>query len=165
VSSELRLRELLELLVDAQVRFVIVGGLAVGAWGHVRATQDVDIVPDPDPTNLDRLAQVLEAVGGRVETPSGRLAPSAIRTFLAAGDRALVSTAFGQVDVLQGHAQIPPFAELDRDAVAVDLGGTPVRVCSLAALIEMKRQSQRLLDRADLEALEAAHSEGGGPGG
>jgi predicted nucleotidyltransferase len=106
VTAELRLRELLDRLTAAEVRFVIVGGLAVNAWGHVRGTQDVDL---------------------------------------------------GPVDVLQGLPQIPPFSQLDQEAVAVDLGGTVVRVCSLDALLAMKRASDRPRDRDDLEALEAAH--------
>jgi hypothetical protein len=40
------LRELLERLVEAEVRFVLVGGLAVNAWGYLRATRDVDVVPE-----------------------------------------------------------------------------------------------------------------------
>jgi len=32
-------------------------------------------------------------------------------------------------------------------------------VCSLEALLDMKRASDRLRDRDDLEALEAAHGE------
>jgi predicted nucleotidyltransferase len=158
VTTELRLRELLDRLAAAEVRFVIVGGLAVNAWGYVRGTQDVDLVPDPDRGNLDRLASVLEEAGGRVETAQGRLAASAIRTFLAAGDRTLVATDLGPVDVLQGLPQIPPFSQLDTEAVAVDLGGTVVHVCSLEALLAMKRASDRPRDRDDLEALEAAHS-------
>jgi hypothetical protein len=157
VTAELRLRELLDRLTAAEVRFVIVGGLAVNAWGHLRGTQDVDLVPDPDRGNLDRLARVLEEAGGRVETAQGRLGPSAIRTFLAAGDRTLVATDLGAVDVLQGLPQIPPFSQLSAEAVAVDLGGTVVYVCSLDALLAMKRASDRPRDRDDLEALEAAH--------
>jgi Nucleotidyl transferase of unknown function (DUF2204) len=157
VTAELRLRELLDRLVAADVRFVIVGGLAVNAWGHVRGTQYVDLVPDPDRDNLERLASVLVEAGGRVETAQGRLAASAIRTFLAAGDRTLVATDLGPVDVLQGLPQIPSFAQLDADAVAVDLGGTIVRVCSIDALLAMKRASDRPRDRDDIEALEAAH--------
>jgi hypothetical protein len=42
--------------------------------------------------------------------------------------------------------------------VAVDLGGTVVRVCSLGALLGMKRASDRARDRDDVEALEAAHA-------
>jgi predicted nucleotidyltransferase len=158
VNAELRLRELLDRLTAAEVRFVIVGGLAVNAWGHLRGTQDVNLVPDPDRGNLDRLAKVLEEAGGRLETAQGRLAATAIRTFLAAGDRTLVATDLGPVDVLQGLPQIPPFRQLYAEAVAVDLGGTIVRVCSLEALLAMKRASDRARDRDDLEALEAAHA-------
>lgn len=152
-----RLRELLERLVGAEVRFVLVGGLAVNAWGHLRGTADLDIVPDPDRANLDRLAEVLQALGGRVEVAEGRLDASAIPTFLRVGDRTLVTTEAGPVDILQGLPQIPRYAELARDAVEVDLDGTPVRVCSLEALLTMKRASTRPRDRDDLEALEAAH--------
>jgi predicted nucleotidyltransferase len=158
VTADLRLRDLLERLVAANIRFVLIGGLAVNAWGHVRGTQDVDLVPDPDPENLDRLTRLLESLDGRVETPEGRLGASAIRTFLAAGDRTLVSTAIGHVDVLQGLPQVPSFSSLEQGAVTVDLGGIEVHVCSLDALLEMKRASDRPRDRDDLEALEAAHS-------
>lgn len=158
MSAELRLRELLDRLAVADVRFVVVGGLAVNAWGHVRGTQDLDLVPDPVRSNLDRLAAVLEEAGGRVETEHGRLAAGAIRTFLAAGDRTLVDTDLGPVDVLQGLPQIPPFSQLDAEAIAVDLGGTVVRVCSLESLLAMKRASDRPRDRDDVEALEAAQT-------
>ena len=160
MTSVVRLRELLERLATADVEFILVGGLAVNAWGHVRGTQDLDIVPNPDPENLDRLASVLESVGGRVETPSGRLAASAIPVFLRAGDRTLVATEIGPVDILQGLPQIPSHAQLTADAVDVDLDGLVVRVCSLESLLEMKRASDRPQDRADLEALEAARAVG-----
>jgi predicted nucleotidyltransferase len=158
VSEPLRPRELLERLLGAGVRFVVVGGLAVNAWGYLRGTQDVDIVPDPNPDNLTRLAELLESLGGRVETAEGRLGASAIATFLKVGDRTLVATEAGPIDILQGLPQIPPFDRLDQDAVDVDLGGVIVRVCSLEALLEMKRASSRPRDRDDIEALEAAHA-------
>jgi hypothetical protein len=71
----LRLRELLGRLVDSEIRFVLVGGLAVNAWGYLRATRDVDIVPDPDPENLERLTAQLQELEGRVQP--GRLAERA----------------------------------------------------------------------------------------
>jgi hypothetical protein len=162
VTEPIRPRELLERLVGADISFVVVGGLAVNAWGYLRGTQDVDIVPDPAPGNLERLAELLVSLGGRVETAEGRLGPSAIATFLKAGDRTLVATEAGPVDILQGLPQVPSFAHLDADAVGVDLGGVTVRVCSLEALLEMKRASERARDRDDIEALEAAHEDSGG---
>lgn len=61
--------ELRRRLVAADVRFVLVGGLALNAWGVVRGTKDIDIVPGPDLENLGRLAEVSASVGGRVQTP------------------------------------------------------------------------------------------------
>jgi hypothetical protein len=48
----------------AEVEYVIVGGLAVGAHGVVRATRSVDIVAAPDRRNMDRLAECLQTLGG-----------------------------------------------------------------------------------------------------
>lgn len=151
------LRELIARLVGAHVEFVVVGGMAVNAWGHIRTTRDLDIVPDPETANLDRLAQVLRELDGKVETPDGRLGPGAIATILAAGDRALIATALGPVDVLQGLPQVPAYSELSRDAVTVDLGDFAVRVCSLDALLAMKRAANRPSDVADADALEIAN--------
>ncbi len=54
--------ELLLTLNRAGVDFIVIGGVAVGVHGFIRATKDLDIVPDPDPANLDRLARVHGAV-------------------------------------------------------------------------------------------------------
>jgi hypothetical protein len=151
-----RLQVLLERLVGAEIRFVLVGGLAVGAWGYVRGTKDLDVVPDPERGNLERLAALLRALDGRVDVGDGLLSADSISIFLRTGDRTLVATELGPVDVLQGLPQIPSFAELDAHAREIEIGGLRVRVCSLEHLLEMKRASERPRDRDDLEALEAA---------
>ena len=159
-ANPLRLRQLLERLVAAEVRFVLVGGLAVNAWGYLRATRDVDVVPDPDQENLKRLDSLLKDLGGKVDVGGQLLDSAAISTFLRTGDRTLVLTELGQVDVLQGLPQIPRFADLEKQARDVDLEGLVVRVCSLEHLLEMKRASDRPRDHEDVEALEAAQEEG-----
>ena len=160
-TSPLRLRELLARLVEADIRFVLVGGLAVNAWGYLRATQDVDVVPDPAPENLAKLDELLQDLGGRVDV-GGRLFDSAsISTFLRTGDRTFVRTELGQVDVLQGLPQVPRYHELEKEAKQIDLDGLAMRVCSLDHLLQMKRASDRPRDRDDLEALEAAQKRDG----
>jgi predicted nucleotidyltransferase len=155
-SPPLRLRQLLERLVAAEIDFVLVGGLAVNAWGYLRGTRDVDVVPDPSPENLARLGSLLEELGGKVEVGGRKLERGAISTFLRAGDRTLVATELGNVDVLQGLPQVPSFAALAGEANEVELGGIAVRVCSFEHLLAMKRASERPRDRDDLEALEDA---------
>jgi predicted nucleotidyltransferase len=162
--SPLRLRELLSRLVEAEVRFVLVGGLAVNAWGYLRGTRDVGFVPDPSPDNLAKLDGLLRELGGKVDVGGRLLDANSISTFLRTGGRTLVATELGQVDVLQGLPQVPPFAALDETATEVDLDGVVVRVCSLEHLMEMKQSSTRDRDRDDLEALKAAHEDADGRG-
>ncbi len=142
------------------MRFVLVGGLAVNAWGYLRATRDVDLVPDPSAENLEKLDALLRELGGRVDIGGKLLDASSISIFLRTGDRTLVTTDLGQVDVLQGLPQIPSFAALDEKAQDIDLKGLIIRVCSLEHLLEMKRTSDRDRDRDDLRALEAAQEDG-----
>ena len=55
--------ELLESLVAEQVKFVLVGGLAVSLNGFVRTTDDVDILIDNSPENILRLVRCLKDFG------------------------------------------------------------------------------------------------------
>jgi predicted nucleotidyltransferase len=160
MPKPLRMRELLRRLADAEIRFILVGGLAVNAWGYVRATRDVDLVPDPDVENLAKLDRLLRELDGKVDVAGQLLGANAIATFLKTGDRTYVVTELGQIDVLQGLPQIPAFDALDSQASDVDMDGIAVRVCSLDHLLEMKRASQRPRDRDDIEALEAAQGVG-----
>lgn len=56
---------LLRALDDAGVRHIIIGGFAVNAHGVIRPSRDLDIVPDPDPGNLERLATLLDEIDAR----------------------------------------------------------------------------------------------------
>lgn len=146
-------------LVEAEVRFVLVGGLAVGVHGVVRATRDLDIVPDPEPGNLARLAGLLVRLEGRqigVDTehlPHQPTDPAG----LGAGGSFQVATVHGQLDILQQSATIPAHATLAADAVEIEWQGLTVKVCSLERLRDMKRRAGRPLDLLDLEQLDAAH--------
>jgi hypothetical protein len=50
-------------LVRGDVQFLTVGGIACAFNGHVRATQDVDILVSAAPDNLERLLEVLRGFG------------------------------------------------------------------------------------------------------
>lgn len=160
-ASPLRLRELLQRLVEAEISLILVGGLAVNAWGYMRGTQDVDVVPDPDPENLARLDGLLRELGGKVDVGGRLLDSSSISTFLRTGDRTFVRTELGQVDVLQGLPQVPRYEELEKQAKWIDIDGLAVRVCSLEHLLGMKRASDRARDHEDIQELEAAQEAGG----
>lgn len=60
-----------------EVRFALIGGLAVSAWGQVRATQDIDVLADSTPSPVQalavrkNLAALWEAKGCVIEWRSG----------------------------------------------------------------------------------------------
>jgi hypothetical protein len=152
--SEFDLRALLAALHEREVRFVVIGGVAVGAHGYVRATEDLDLVPDPDPANLKLLAAALEGLDSTLPTVEGRpFDPDKDGAVILRGGNVTADTRFGALDVVQRLRGVPTYTELAEDAVESDLLGIPVCVCSLGRLREMKRVLSRAQDQADLENL------------
>lgn len=152
---------LMEALARSGIRFILIGGLAMGVHGVVRATRDMDIVPDPDPTNLERFAELLRELGARqigVDTESLPNQPSTAQG-LAKGGSFQLATVHGQLDILQQSDVIPSYDALAEDAVDIEWRGHRVLACSLEALKRMKAAAGRPLDKRDLEALSEAHGE------
>lgn len=55
--------KLLESLAQAEVKFIVAGGLAVALNGFVRTTEDVDILVERSPENIERLLAALSSFG------------------------------------------------------------------------------------------------------
>lgn len=64
ISPEFTIKQFARLVIDAleaaDVPYLLGGSLALGAWGEPRSTQDVDVVVDLGPGNLEHLSQQLE---------------------------------------------------------------------------------------------------------
>ena len=139
------------------MRFVVIGGLALGSWGVVRGTKDCDIVPDPAPENLDTLARVAAELGGHVQLGESLLGSEhSIASLLRGGERALIATRLGDLDVVQGLDGVLPYAELRAGAIDVDVAGVTISICALDHLRTMKRAAGRPRDLVDLDDLDAA---------
>lgn len=152
--TDFDLRSLLQALHESDVRFVVIGGVAVGAHGYIRATADLDLVPDSDPANLDRLIGALDSLEATLPTAGDRrFDPERDAGVVRRGGNVTADTKFGGLDVVQLAAGVPSFSQLAADAVESDVLGVPVRVCSLPRLREMKQAQDRAQDRADLENL------------
>jgi predicted nucleotidyltransferase len=149
--------ELLRALSEAEVEFVLIGGLAVNAWGVVRGTKDVDVVVAPDPANLKRIAEVAVAAGGHVQRGEALLgSPPSIAALLATGEQVAIETDLGRLDIVQGLEGVPPYKELRSRASEAEVLGVNVAVCSVEDLRTMKRAAGRGQDLVDLENLDAA---------
>jgi len=161
-AAPLQPLELLRVLREHEVDFVVIGGIAVAAHGYVRATKDVDIVPEPGRDNLARLLAALTALDARQELGDFRPEEMPVRLDLdglAQGGNWFLSTRLGRLDVMQAVEGARPYA--DMRARAIVKGG--VAYVGLDDLIALKAAAGRDVDRIDIRALEEARG-ATGPG-
>ena len=157
------------LLNDADVRYIVVGGIATVLHGYVRATADVDLVIDLHTEEAEKAIRVLSGYGFKPRVPVNPM------QFADAGQRARWIEEKGMEVFSLFHADNPeltvdlfarhpiPFESLWSRSVIMDLGGTRVRVCSIDDLIELKRLAGRHKDLADIEQLSKIKAYGKPP--
>lgn len=143
---------ILEALADHAVDYVIVGGLAVQTHGHVRTTVDIDVLPRPEPSNLERLADALNVLDARALNP-GSEGVKIDATMLARATLWQFATRHGAIDVLHDAPGAPPYDELRGRALEIQLGDLQLAVAGRDDLIGMKRASARPVDLEDLAVL------------
>ena len=150
---------LLRTLVEREVRFVLIGGLAARLWGSPTVTNDVDICYARDSSNLESLATVLRQLNARL-----RGVPSNVPFLLDAetlerGDHFTLVTDAGNLDCLGFPAGSGGYDELAKTSRKMQLGEFGIRVCVLEDLIAMKKAADRPKDRIELEVLYALMDE------
>lgn len=139
-------RDLLAEFVRSKVRFVIVGGYAVGHHAKPRATKDLDLLVSPLGGNLERVAEALQRFGAPIAIVEAarRLQPTEVVWFGAPPVR---------IDVLRSVDGLDTEEAIARSEVLV-LGDLELRVLSLADLVTNKRAVGRAQDVADVALLE-----------
>lgn len=150
---------LLTALVDAHVRFIVVGGAAATAHGSVRLTLDLDIVYERSKENLERIVAALSP-----HKPYLRNAPPGLPFVFDAetlrhGLNFTLTTAVGEVDLLGEIAGGGTYPALEAHAVTMQLFGRTCRVLGLDRLIEAKRAAGRVKDLEAIAELEAIRDE------
>lgn len=156
----MKIAELLQSLSDAQVQYVLVGGLAVQLHGFLRATIDIDLVLAMNDENLARFIGVVKQYG---LVP---VIPVPIESLANAGqieqwhrEKGMLAFALREpqvggsvIDVL-----VRPDVSFDKligGATFGELFGRRVPVASIEDLLAMKRAANRPKDQLDVAALE-----------
>lgn len=145
---------LLRTLAAHDVDFLVIGGIAAQAHGHVRTTQNLDVLPSSEPANLARLAEALAALGA---TQDGADWPAS-GAALAARPVTVLDTRAGGIDVHLDPPGAAAYPVLKDRALALEAAGAAFRVVGLDDLIAMKRASGRPIDRADVRVLTEAEA-------
>jgi hypothetical protein len=143
---------ILRVLAEHDVSYVLIGGLAVQTHGHVRTTNDADLIPEPNPTNLRRLAAALNDLDAKVVNP-GKEDLRIDAKMLPRSTIWQFTTRDGGIDVMHEVPGGRPYSELSDRALHVQLGDIDVPVVDLDDLIAMKLARGRPVDLADVAAL------------
>lgn len=152
---------ILDRLIDRQVRFVIVGGLAAQAHGSPSLTRDLDVCYAKDLANLQSLAEVLgelAAVRRGLPPDAPAMPPLDART-LRAGGLFTLTTSAGDFDLLATPDPGLDYEHLRSNAIEATVAGRLVAIASLDDLIAMKRAAGRPKDLIELEILGALREE------
>ena len=156
----MKIAELLQSLCDAQVDYVLVGGLAVQLHGFLRSTFDIDLVLAMNDENLVRFIDVAKQYG---LVPAIPVSIDSLRNAeqIEAWYREKGMLAFALREPQIGGSMLDvlvrpdvPFDQLLLNAVAGELYGRRVPIASIDDLLTMKRVANRPKDRLDVVALE-----------
>ncbi len=147
------LGEILEGLLDAEVDFILVGGLAAVIQGAPVVTMDVDIVHKRDPENISRLLAFLKSIGACHRLPGGRvLQPT--RKELSGTGHVLLKTRLGPLDILGSIEGGQTYEDLVAHIIEIDFRGYVLRVLDLRKIAELKRSSSDPKDAQRLAIIE-----------
>jgi hypothetical protein len=149
-------RELFKALAHHDVEYIVVGGIAIQAYGGQRLTQDLDVAIAASTDNVVRVASALLALDARILGPDGqrsRSVPSA--PLLASSDLWHLITIHGPLDVLTLPAHLGSFTDMRARAHEVPLGDLSIPIAHREDLLKMKRAAGRPQDLADVRLLES----------
>jgi hypothetical protein len=142
------LYRLTEAFAASGLDYAVCGGLAVAIHGRPRLTVDIDVLVAA--TDVSRAAQIAASVGfddvaGWVDLPVNKLGIARLYRL-----NKISGTEFLTLDLLEADS---PDNAIFSDRHAFEVQGRTIQSLSRAALIAMKRESDRTKDRLDVELL------------
>jgi predicted nucleotidyltransferase len=146
-------KELLTILNDCQVEYLVVGGYAVIFYAEPRYTKDIDLWILPSAENAVRLREALLRFGGWVEGMT-------LDHFSTERTMFQIGLPPCRVDFLTSVSGLE-FGAAHQARVISDVGGVSVPFVSLNDLIQAKRTAGRPQDLLDVAALESIATSSG----
>jgi len=139
-------KDMLCILLDNEVKFLLVGAYAMGAHGYPRATGDIDIWIEPSEDNSKRAYRSLTLFGAPVEQLDEA-------TFVKHGIVFQIGVAPRRIDIITAISGVE-FDQAYQQRYTIEFEGLKLPMLSLADLIKNKRATGRDKDRLDADRLE-----------
>jgi hypothetical protein len=138
-------KEFLKSLNSNNVEYLLIGGYAVGIYGYIRATNDLDVWVNISLDNARRIDRALHEFGFSAAALTADL-------FLAANSIIRMGVPPIRIEILTSIAGVE-FESSYAEREIIQIEEIVVPVISLARLRENKKASGRAKDLADLENL------------
>ena len=138
-------KEMLQLLLEERVDFILVGAYALGAHGYPRATGDIDIWVKAEGTNSKKIYQALARFGA----PLDQLNED---DFAMEGIIFQIGVAPRRIDIITKIDGVI-YVEADEDKIIIEVEGLNLPVLSLDKLIKNKISTGREKDKLDAKLL------------
>ena len=139
-------KEMLQLLLEEQVDFILVGAYALAAHGYPRATGDIDIWVRADEINSINIYRALERFGAPVDQIT-------VNDFANEGIVFQIGVTPRRIDIIT-HLDGVSFGEADEDKVIVKVEGLKLPILSFDKLIKNKLSTGRERDELDVKLLQ-----------
>lgn len=142
------------------VDYLVIGGFAVIAHGHVRATKDVDLVASEQRENLERFAAALRELGARLRGVDAEHLPvdPTNPDDLGNGANWTMVTDAGWVDFMANPPGAAAYPQMRARSVRRRVRNVDIPIVGLDDLIRMKHAAGRPRDLADIAALDSPTS-------
>jgi len=137
-------KDFIQCLNSNNVRYLLVGGWAVGMYGHPRATKDIDFLVSADSDNLEKLQKALLAFGAP---------PADVELLKEKGNVIRMGSSPIQIDIIS-EADGINIDECYLRKETINVEDIDISVISRDDLIINKKASGRSMDIADAEKLE-----------
>ncbi len=145
---------LIQLLVDHEVEFILVGGFAATLHGSARLTLDLDIVYNRSDENFKRLSRALENQNVNLRGAPAGLPFVFDISALKSGLNFTLTTNLGSLDLLGQITGGGAYRDLLNFCISIEIFDRECLVIDLEKLIELKRAAGRPKDLEAIAELE-----------
>ncbi len=145
-------KDMLRVLSEEGVKFLLIGAYAMAVHGYPRATMDMDIWIMPSPKNAEAVFRAFHRFGA----PLNNLTKDDLQEDDVVFQ---IGIAPRRIDIMTSASGLQ-FEDVYLKAMTVNIAGIDVRVPRIEDLIANKRAVGRTKDLADAEALEAIVNSG-----
>jgi predicted nucleotidyltransferase len=148
--------QLLKRLIDHEVEFIVIGGVAAFLQGSGLATVDLDVCSPMTDDNIDRIHAAMQGLNAYFGQRPGRLPlyddPKRLHGF----KNIYLHTDLGQIDLLGELPGVASFEEILKSAEVFEVEGIHIKVLDIDTLIAAKTVAGRDKDKVAIRHLLAA---------